>query len=56
MGLGKGAKLAKIDIAHAYRNVPVHPADRPLLGMQWKDGIYIDTTLPFGLRSTPKIF
>lgn len=24
--------------------------------MRWKDGIYIDTVLPFGLRSAPKIF
>ena len=56
MGLGEGAQLAKIDIAHAYRNVPVHPTDRYLLGMQWKNMIYIDTALPFGLRSAPKIF
>lgn len=56
MGLGKDAKLAKIDIAHAYRNVPVHPNDRSLLGMQWNNRIYIDTALPFGLRSAPKIF
>ena len=56
MGLGEGAQLAKIDIAHAYRNVSVHPTDRYLLGMQWKDMIYIDTALPFGLRSAPKIF
>jgi hypothetical protein len=24
--------------------------------MRWKEGIYIDTVLPFGLRSAPKIF
>lgn len=54
--LGRDAQLAKIDIAHAYRNVPVHPADRHLLGMQWDNLIYIDTVLPFGLRSAPKIF
>lgn len=56
MGLGKGARMAKIDIAHAYRNVPVHPTDRHLLGMQWENKVYIDTALPFGLRSAPKIF
>jgi hypothetical protein len=49
---GLGTRLAKIDIAHAYRNVPVHPADRHLLGMQWKGGVYVDTALPFGLRPT----
>ena len=53
---GQGALLAKMDIDSAYRNVPVHPADRPLLGMQWKGSIFFDTRLPFGLRSAPKIF
>ena len=53
---GAGTLLAKIDISHAYRNVPVHPEDRQLLGMIWKGSIYIDATLPFGLRSAPKIF
>ena len=54
--LGQGTMMAKIDIAHAYRNVPVHPDDRSLLGMRWKDQLFIDTALPFGLRSAPKIF
>ena len=53
---GAGARLAKIDIAKAYRNVPVHPSDRPLLGMQWQNQLFIDKSLPFGLRSAPKIF
>ena len=39
-----------------YRNVPVHPDDRPLLGMCWENVIYLDTALPFGLRSAPKLF
>ncbi len=54
--LGQGAQLAKIDIARAYRNVPIHPDDRHLLGMLWQESLFIDTTLPFGLRSAPKIF
>ena len=54
--LGKGTQMAKIDIAHAYRNVPIHPADRMLLGMKWRNAVYVDTVLPFGLRSAPKIF
>ena len=36
--------------------VPVHPDDRHLLGMRWRGAIYIDTALPFGLRSAPKVF
>ena len=54
--LGRGALLAKIDIESAFRNIPVHPHDRHLLGMRWCNQLYIDTVLPFGLRSAPKIF
>jgi len=50
---GRGSQLAKVDIHSAYWNVPVHLEDRWLLEMVWRD---VDTTLPFGLRSTPKIF
>jgi hypothetical protein len=49
-------RLAKVDIQSAYRNVPIHPEDRHLLGMLWDGALYIDTALPFGLRSAPKIF
>jgi len=54
--LGPGTLLAKIDIKSAFRLLPVHPADRYMLGMRWKEGVYIDTCLPFGLRSAPKLF
>ena len=53
---GRGALLAKLDLESAYRMIPVHPADRPLLGMEWKGKVWLDTTLPFGLRSAPKLF
>ena len=51
-----GALMAKIDIKHAYRNIPVHPDDRHLLAMRWQDEILVDKVLPFGLRSAPIIF
>lgn len=54
--LGHGALLAKLDIKSAYRLLPTHPDDRPLLGVQWKGSLYVDAMLPFGLRSAPKIF
>ena len=54
--LGRGALLAKVDIRNAYRIVPVHPDDRWLLGMSWKGCVFVDTVLPFGLRSAPKVF
>ena len=56
LSLGRGTLFAKIDIESAFRNVPVHPHDRHLLGMQWDGQLYVDTVLPFGLRSSPKIF
>ena len=54
--MGPGFLLAKFDIESAYRLIPVHPDDRPLLGMMWRDKLCVDTALPFGLRSAPKIF
>ena len=54
--LGPGCMLAKMDIRQAYRNIPVAPEDKHLLGLQWNNQIYIDQVLPFGLRSTPMIF
>ena len=53
---GTCTQLAKFDIESAYLIVPVHPTDRLLLGTQWEGQLYIDTALPFGLRSAPKIF
>ena len=53
---GRGTLLAKMDIKQAYRNIPVHPNDRPLLAMQWQGKKFVDATLPFGLRSAPLIF
>ena len=48
--------MAKLDLKAAYRSVPVHPDDRPLLGTLWEEALYVDTALPFGLSSAPKIF
>ena len=56
VSVGNGALMAKIDIKSAFRLIPVHPADRHLLGMKWNDNWFIDTCLPFGLRSSPKLF
>ena len=56
MRLGRGTILAKLDLESAYRIIPVHPDDRLLLGMEWDGNWFIDSALPFGLRSAPKIF
>ena len=54
--LGPGTLMVKIDIASAYRIIPVHPQDRYLLGMSFDKKVYIDTQLPFGLSSAPVLF
>ncbi len=43
-------------VQQAYRNIAVHPHDRPLLGMQWNGNVLVDKVLPFGLRSAPLLF
>ena len=54
--LGRNTLMAKLDLKSAYRMVPVHPEDQWLLGMSWNNQLFVDTRLPFGLRSAPKIF
>ena len=56
LAMGKGTWLAKVDVEHADRNIPVHRDNRLLLAMRWRGKLYLDTVLPFGLRSAPKIF
>ena len=45
------ALLAKMDHKEAYCAVPVHPADRPLLTVEWRG-----TGWSFTFRPAPKIF
>ena len=54
--LGQHTLLAKMDIRKAYRNIPIAPTDRHLLGFTWDEKVYVDKVLPFGLRSAPLIF
>ena len=54
--MGPGTLMAKVDLENAYRILPVHPDEHPLLPIRWRQVTYLDTALPFGLRSAPKIF
>eukprot|EP00731_Ephydatia_muelleri_P004708 Em0002g884a len=54
--LGPHTLMAKIDIESAYCLIPVHPEDRFLLGVNWRDQVYIDPMLSFGLHSASKNF
>ena len=49
--LGQGCLLYKRDLSRAYRQIPVCPGDIGFLGYSWRSRFYIDTALPFGLRS-----
>ena len=55
-GAGPGALMSQLDLSSAYRRVPVHADDHHLLGVEWQGMVYRDKTLPFGLRSAPKLF
>ena len=54
--MGQDTQLAKMHIKQAYRMIPVHRCNRRLLEMQWRDGVFMDKTIPFGIRSTLLIF
>jgi len=48
--------MSKIDLKNAFRLIPVRPEHWNLLGICWRNQIYADTCLPFGLRSAPYLF
>ena len=48
--------MSKVNLKSAYRILPIHAEDRPLLGIKWNGEVLLDMALPFGLRSAPKIF
>ena len=54
--------LAKIDLRHAYRSVPIHPSNYPATGLKWTFSgdscptYMYDTRLCFGGRRSPGIF
>ncbi|MEE4247451.1 MAG: reverse transcriptase domain-containing protein [Kangiellaceae bacterium] len=53
---GAGALIAKVDIETAFRIIPIHPADRHLLGFSFDGGFYFDKCLPMGCRTSCSIF
>jgi len=48
--------IAKTDVRSAFRIIPVHPSDYPLLGLQWRGQWYYDRCLPMGCSSSSKTF
>ena len=53
---GQGAFMFKADIKSAFRNIPIHPDDFCLFGVQFEGEFYVDRNLCFGLRTSCRIF
>ena len=53
---GAGCFMAKTDVKSAFRIIPIHPNDYPLLGMKWENLYYFDRCLPMGCSSSCAIF
>ena len=51
---GHGCHMFKIDLSKAFRQFPIDPRDYFLQCFTWKDSIYIDKRLIFGMRSSPQ--
>ena len=49
--VGVGAVVYKRDLRHAYRQIPVDPADYRYLGYYWDNSFYIDSVLAMGQRN-----
>ena len=41
-------RLSKVDVARAFRNLRVDPADAMKLGIRWKGSYYLDRSAAFG--------
>ena len=53
---GRGAYLCKCDITSAFKLLPIHPTLIPFYGCFWDGRFYFFQRLPFGGRSSPRIF
>ena len=42
--------MYKLDLSRAYRQLPIDPLDWPLTGIEWEGEVYMDKSVPFGLR------
>ena len=54
--LGSGCFMAKSDIKSAFRIVPLHPSQYPLMGFKWRGKYYYDKFLAMGLAESCRIF
>ena len=50
VAMGRGVWMSKVDLRHAYKQLPIDPLDYPLTGIKWRDRWYYDTRAQFGGR------
>ena len=53
---GAGTRLFKADVKAAFKLIPVRPDQHHALGFYWAQGFWYQTALPFGCRSSPRLF
>lgn len=53
--IGPGCYIFKKDLKRSNRQFPVDPKDYKFVGFFWDNALYLDTTCPFGLRSSAMI-
>jgi hypothetical protein len=53
---GPGCLLIKLDVEAAYKQVPVRREDWHLLGFKWQGKWYYERVLPFGLKSSCRLW
>ena len=51
-----GCFMAKTDVKSAFRIIPIHPNDYPLLAMKWENLYYFDRCLPMGCSFSCALF
>ena len=54
--LGPAAKIYKVDISRAFRQIKIDPLDIDLLGLTFQNQYFIDKSVPFGYRNGSQIF
>ncbi|XP_018496867.1 uncharacterized protein LOC108864903 [Galendromus occidentalis] len=48
--------FARIDLKDAFLSIPMHASSQPYLAFGWSQQTYCWTRLPFGLKTSPRVF
>lgn len=56
LSLPPGCEAATFDVSAAYRITPVRPEQQNALCVSWRDRVYVDRALCFGLASSAGVF